>query len=189
MNTNFTDLEIQLRKEADLLLHNGLDDVLKQYGIPHYTGSYALHLMTWRDLDIYLEAEELSISLFFELGNKIATLLNPVKMHFRNETIARTEGLPFGLYWGIYLGDERKGAWKIDLWMMKSDECKERLAYCDNLLNRISPAEKLIILNIKSQCWQNPQYRKTFYSSDIYDAVLQHGVKDIDGFYTYLQKK
>jgi hypothetical protein len=37
-------------------------------------------------------------------------------MHFRDESTAGTPGLPCGFYWGIYLGDERSGAWKIDIW-------------------------------------------------------------------------
>jgi hypothetical protein len=30
-------------------------------------------------------------------------------MSFRNELIAKTKGLPTGLYWGIYFGNERAG--------------------------------------------------------------------------------
>ena len=45
-----------LRQEADDLLGSkDLRELLEEYGIPHITGSYALQLMTWRDLDIYLE--------------------------------------------------------------------------------------------------------------------------------------
>jgi len=65
--------------------------------------------MVWRDLDIYLVAEDIPVSEFFRLGWQIADLLNPTKMQFRNERVARTEGLPHGLYWGVYLGNEHEG--------------------------------------------------------------------------------
>ena len=101
----------QLHQEADDILDKkGLRKILAQYGTVHLTGSYALGLMTWRDLDIYLENENLTEEKFFELGKEIVTLLNPVKMSFRNERMAGTKGLPVGLYWGIYLGDEKKGS-------------------------------------------------------------------------------
>src|SRR5262245_35172030 len=107
----------QLHIEADDILDKkGLRKILNQYGVVHITGSYSLGLMTWRDLDIYLEAEDLIEQDFFELGWDIVSLLQPVKMSFRNERIAKTKGLPVGLYWGVYLGDEKKGAWKIDIW-------------------------------------------------------------------------
>jgi len=66
--------------------------VLNSFGIPHVHDSYLLDLMTWRDLDIYLEAENIIETDFFMLDSKIAALLKPVKMSFRNQTIAKTRG-------------------------------------------------------------------------------------------------
>src|SRR5437868_14365850 len=97
-------LNEEIKKEADqLLTEQGLLMQLVQYGAPHVSGSFSLDLMTWRDLDIYLEADGLPESDFFILGNNINTALNPVKMSYRNERNAKTKGLPHGLYWGIYL--------------------------------------------------------------------------------------
>jgi hypothetical protein len=180
-------LDEALHAEADVLIYEkGLDEILKQHGIPHYTGSYSLRLMTWRDLDIYLDTNNISIAKFFDLGAAIGAKLNPVKMSFRNERIGRTEGLPPGLYWGIYLGDERKGAWKIDIWAMEHDECMERLQYCDELGKKISGEARKYILDIKSKCWQDPAYRKLYSSKDIYTAVLDKGVTNIEAFRKYL---
>jgi hypothetical protein len=69
--------------------------------------------MTWRDLDIHLVREQADVRAFFALGGEIAALLAPPRMHFRDESRQRTPGLPPGFYWGVYLGDERAGAWKI----------------------------------------------------------------------------
>ena len=187
MHTNLSDSDRALRQEADTILFDrGLHSLLQSFGMPHYTGSYVLQLMTWRDLDVYLETGQLDVTSFFELGSRIAALLNPVKMSFRNETVAQTEGLPHGLYWGVYLGDERNGAWKIDVWAMRPEECQRRLAYCARLGARISAAERECILDLKSQCWRDPAYRKVYSSGDIYAAVLEHGVRDIEGFKAYL---
>src|SRR5437868_13552916 len=154
-------LNEEIKKEADqLLTEQGLLMQLVQYGAPHVSGSFSLDLMTWRDLDIYLEADGLPESDFFILGNNINTALNPVKMSYRNERNAKTKGLPHGLYWGIYLGNERTGAWKIDIWAVDKEECNRLLDYCKCIEKKLTPESRLKILDIKSQCWQDPQYRR-----------------------------
>ena len=177
---------IQIKKEADEILYTrGVIDILKLYGLPHISGSYELDLMTWRDLDIYLEVDNISETDFFILGGKIASALNPLKMSFRNELIGKTKGLPNGLYWGIYLGDERNGAWKIDIWAINKTECKRLLHYCEEIKNKLNHSNSLEILNIKSQCWQDPEYRKSYISMDIYEAVLENNINTIEGFIEY----
>ena len=183
-------LDQQIRQEADDILDKkGLRNTLDQYGIVHATGSYALALMTWRDLDLYLENDHLTGEQFFELGKELASILKPVKMSFRNERIAKTRGLPVGLYWGIYLGDERSGAWKIDIWALSKKECDRRLEFCDDLAKRITPASRMKILEIKSKCWTDAQYRKHYTSNDIYTAVLENHANNIESFRIYLQNK
>jgi hypothetical protein len=102
MSEKLISLDSHIHQEADEILEKkGLRKILSQYGIPHVTGSYVLGLMTWRDLDIYLESEYLNERKFFKLGDEFVSFFNPIKMSFRNERIAKTEGLPDGLYWGI----------------------------------------------------------------------------------------
>ncbi|GAA4732934.1 hypothetical protein [Flavisolibacter ginsenosidimutans] len=190
MNLSLSARNQNIKKEADEILHQqGLLSILQRYGAPHITGSYNLDLMTWRDLDIYLQTDSINEGNFFSLGGEIATLLQPVKMSFRNEVLAKTEGLPNGFYWGIYLGDERAGAWKIDVWAVNKTECERLLDYCRRIKAQLTPETRLKILEIKSHCWQHPEYRRSFSSKDIYEAVLQNGVSDIDCFRSYIRQK
>ena len=190
MSNNLIETDQLIRREADEILHQkGLLSLLKRYGRPHVAGSYVLQLMTWRDLDIYLEADEIVEPRFFHLGGQIASILCPVKMHFRNERIAQTEGLPLGFYWGVYLGDERKGDWKIDIWALDGDECQQAIDYEADLARQLTPETRLSILGIKSQCWQDPAYRRSFSSQDIYRAVLEEGVTNMDEFETFLRRQ
>ena len=186
MSNSLLQLNEAIKKEADTMLHEkGLLDMLRSFGTPHVSGSYALDLMTWRDIDIYLEVEELKENRFFSLGGQLASLLMPVKMSFRNETIAKTPGLPDGLYWGIYVGNERKGAWKIDIWAVHSAECKRLLDYCAAIQGKLDEQKATQILAIKSRCWQDPEYRRSYSSMDIYTAVLEEGIRDYEGFERY----
>ncbi|HTF37001.1 MAG TPA: hypothetical protein VK651_01735, partial [Blastocatellia bacterium] len=115
--------------------------------------------------------------------------LSPHRMHYRDETIAATQGLPRGLYWGVYLGDERDGAWKIDVWITDADAFEATRVYGERIRKRLTDATRSTILQIKSECWRHPQYRRTFASGDIYAAVLDYGVADIDGFWRFLHDR
>lgn len=177
----------RIKEEADKIMHqNKLLEVLGAFGKPHVSGSYSLDLMTWRDLDIYLEADLISEKRFFQLGGELATALSPLRMHFRNERIGKTAGLPKGLYWGIYMGDERNEAWKIDVWAVPGKECKRLIKYCEAIRAQLDDTSSGVILSIKSQCWQDPEYRRSYSSAQIYEAVLRGGVRDMQGFWNYL---
>jgi hypothetical protein len=188
MNHSLSELNELIRKEADEILYQkGLLSILEKYGTVKISGSYQLDLMTWRDLDIYLGSDEITESGFFDLGSEILNLLQPVKMSYRNERGKTSAFLPDGLYWGIYLGNERAGAWKIDIWAVNFQEQKRLLQYGEDLKSRLNPENREKILEIKSQCWKNPQYRRSFSSTDIYQAVLEKGISDFKSFTEYLK--
>lgn len=190
MNKTIPDINQEIKDEADdILYRQGLLAILSKYGIPHITGSYSLNLMTWRDLDVYIQNENISEDEFFQLGAEINNKYHPVKMSYRNERMTQTKGLPLGLYWGVYLGNERKGAWKIDLWAVEENECHRLVKFCDNIATKLTSASKQIILTIKSNCWQDPEYRRSYTSGDIYEAVLNNGVTSLEEFRSYLKIK
>ncbi|MFN2232517.1 MAG: hypothetical protein ACK2VA_22310 [Anaerolineae bacterium] len=183
-------LDEAIRAEADQILwERGLHRLLAQYGKVHPAGSYALRLMVWRDLDLYLVAPGIPVAAFFRLGRRIAELLDAPKMHYRDERVGRTPGLPRdGLYWGVYLGDERAGAWKIDLWAIDEEEHDRLQAYQDAIEERLDVEARYRILRIKSAVWTRPGYRLYYSSQDIYQAVLDCGVADEDAFGAYLRE-
>jgi hypothetical protein len=181
-------LNLFLKREADEILNGkGLIDILKSFGTPHIQGSYELDLMTWRDLDIYLQVDNIKEKDFFDLGSQICTLLAPIKMSYRNELIAKTKNLPTGLYWGVYLGNERADAWKIDIWAVNPSECQRLINFCSEIKKKLTPDFVFSILNIKSLCWKDPEYRRSYGSMDIYNSVIENNVKDIKGFRDYLK--
>jgi hypothetical protein len=179
-----TDAEI--RAEADRLLASGLRRILETYGDVHVIGSYALRLMVWRDLDIHIVTADFDQRRFFDLGGQIADLLSPAKMHFRNEFVMHTPDLPRGLYWGVYLGDERKDAWKIDIWASDEEGFRHATGFDERLRGALTDDFRGHILRIKSAVWNHPQYRKSFSSADIYRAVIEQKVRDVEGFFEYL---
>ena len=186
MTPAITESDEALRREADGLLDAGLRDAIATYGDVHVIGSYALRLMTWRDLDIHVVRDPPDVARFFELGGAIAALLEPHRMHFRDERRVGTVGLPRGLYWGVYLGDERAGAWKIDVWSTDRAGFEDVRLHGERLAARLSEASRQTILKIKSACWRHPEYRRAFASTDVYSAVLDHNVTDVEGFWRFI---
>ncbi|HEX6995383.1 MAG TPA: hypothetical protein VF339_14690 [Gammaproteobacteria bacterium] len=181
--------EAALRAEADRLMASGLLDVLTSYGSVHVVGSYMMRLMAWRDLDIHLVPDTMDRRTFFTLGGRIASLLSAKRMHYRDEVGGGESRLPDGLYWGVYLGDERKGAWKIDIWATRPEGLDRVRRYCEAIVERLTESRRVTILTIKSDCWAHPEYRRSFSSEDIYTAVLDHGVEDVGEFWRYLEKR
>ena len=136
---------MEIRTEADGILRSGLVSILGRHGEVHMVGSYVLGLMTWRDLDIHVVRENLDVRAFFDLGGEIARLLKPHRMHFRDESAVGTPGLPRGFYWGIYLGDERNGAWKIDIWQTDWQAFELVRRFGDDLSARLNDTNRAAV--------------------------------------------
>ncbi|MFW6039138.1 MAG: hypothetical protein ACOC9P_01530 [bacterium] len=178
------DTDQRLHQEADHLLHErGVLEILRRFGKPHIAGSYALNLMTWRDLDIYLEAPAIEVVDFLELGRQVAAVLRPWKMSFTNHRdFPATEPL-VGLYYGLRLGELSRGAWKIDLWALDGATCVTALEPTQSLAAALTPTRRTAILRIKSDLWNHSEYRKTITSQMIYDAVIEHGARSTTEFW------
>ncbi|WP_282139199.1 hypothetical protein [Rossellomorea aquimaris] len=186
MSLKLNELNQEILNEAEEILY-GLElfDILKKYGNPIVSGSYLLKLMTWRDLDIYLETDSIGTEDFFSLGKEISTKLNPSKMSFRNELIGKTPHLPKGLYWGVHTNLFNQ-QWKIDIWAVESEEVKQKQSGIEEIQFKIDNPKRQLILELKSHLHRHSLYRKTFFSVDIYDAVLNYDITSLEQFKEWL---
>ena len=173
----------QLRDEADRLLKKcSLAELLSDYSSWFIGGSYNYGLMCWRDLDVYVLDPQPDLKRCFEIGYELTRSLSATKSRFTNNLGAE----PNGLYWGIKLGDERRGAWKLDLWFLDAVGYEKHSKYCDDLRLRLTPETRSAIREIKEAYWQRREYRDTITSDLIYRAVIDHDVRTIQDFETFL---
>ena len=171
-----------LKAEADLLVEKcGLTELLADYSGWFIGGSYNYDLMCWRDLDVYVLDPQHDLRRCFEVAYEVTLRLSAKKSRFTNNVGAD----PNGLYWGIKLGDERQGAWKLDLWFLDLDSYQQHSKYCDDLRARLTPETRAAILELKEAYWRRREYRDTITSDQIYHAVLDHNVRTVRDFESF----
>jgi hypothetical protein len=173
----------ELKAEADTLIQkSGLPELLAIYPRWFIGGSYSYDLMCWRDLDIYVLDPQHDLKKCFEIGYELTRRLSAKKSRFTNNV----GGQPNGLYWGIKLGNERAGAWKLDVWFLDLVSYEQHANFCSIMRDRLNMEERTDILKIKEAYWRRPEYRDTVTSYLIYCAVLDNGVRTVGDFELFL---
>jgi len=189
---DYNDLVLQqnkLQKEGNSILEKlQLLQFLSKYGKPVITGSLATGLMTWRDIDIELVDEKKSFQNLFDTVSYLFGIDNIKNIQLNNNIRGRIRANnPDGLYLGFQYQDQE--LWKIDIWFIHNE--KQHSGKDDVLWfnNNINEEKRKSILIIKNQMAVHPKYRKTIFSTDIYDAVLKDNITSYEGFIEYLKNK
>ena len=112
---------------AELLRSTELLSLLGRYGDVCATGSYAHHLMTWRDIDLCVTTAELDLGTVFQLGSELAALPNVGSMYYRNELVLQTSGNPGAIFWCVYFYPPEREKWKVDILLGGPDEVARAL--------------------------------------------------------------
>ena len=182
-------VNVSLKAEADKILHErGLIKILGKFGTTFVTGSYALKLMLRRDLDINIAADNMTVKMFFKMGGEIAAALNPARILYINEYVVQHPRLPLGYYLGVHMGRiEDPEQWNIDIWSMDTVQFLKNKQIITDLESLINTDKRAIILDIKHKSLGHPWYQRSFFSMDIYDAVLHKNVKTAEEFFDWVK--
>lgn len=175
----------RLQDEAsDLRVELGLDAILGAIGEPVVVGSAALGLMTWRDLDITVVCEQLDIHAVLDANNQIGALPQVREVRFRDDTGRWNTDptYPDGFFLGIACTARTGKVWSIDLWFVDEPDRQPDLAHLASLPPRLDDDTRTAILTIKDVWCTSPAYGSEVTSHEIYEAVLDHGVRTLDGF-------
>lgn len=172
-----------------ILITEGLLEILQGYGPARVIGSYTLDTMTWPDIDISMNLQkEQDVTLFLEIGTKIANKFTITKMSYSNHYIRNFPGYDHGLYWGIQTQYANRD-WKIDLWGYSETEYNKHMSGFDELHDQIKYADRAAILRIKHSVSQRPDYRGDVYNSmAIYRAVMTDKIQTIEEFNTWIER-
>lgn len=182
-----------LQAEAGAVLTRlNLLQQLRQAGRPELIGSSVLGLMVWRDIDISVVSPGLTIVQAFEAMRPLITRPHVTQVRYINGSgpLNETE-LPRDerYYFAALYRTEARSEWKIDISFWLADVPRDEPAYLEAIRRRLTDETRLAILWIKEVWHRLPTYRTAVTSMDIYDAVLEHGVRTPSGFDRYLGER
>ncbi len=191
--TALLDRQATLETEAAALLAEwDLFRRLRLVGQAELIGSAALGLMVWRDIDLMVMAPELSVAGAFAALDPLITNPRVAQLRYLNQSGPFNEtALPEDerYYFAATVRTDDDAEWKLDISFWLADRTPRELSYLDEMKRRLTDETRLAILWIKDAWHQLPTYRTSVLSIDIYDAVLEHGVRSPRGFEIYLGER
>jgi hypothetical protein len=190
-----TAVELLRRQEAlqaeaqQLIVHLDLFTVLSHAGKPEQIGSSVSGLMVWRDIDFNVLCSHRSLPRVIQTMQPLLTNPQVTKLHYTNESgghipteLQGDERYYFVLYYEAEQGQE----WKIDLSFWLSEKPRTQLAHLAYLSESLTEETRVAILWIKDIWHRFPSDPYQVGGTDMYDAVLEHGVRTPAQFEVYL---
>lgn len=171
----------RLEQANHILYDLGLLNELNKYGKPHIIGSCKMDLMAWNDLDIDVENDSMSLPKLYQLTKFILDTFEPTWYEAKEEINEQGNKVWFQGF-EFYLDNE---LWNVDIWFFNKDIIEKTEKYCDEISLKINDNEQLrtVIIEIKQELIKKSLYSFDKYTSmDVYDAVLNKGITDIDDF-------
>jgi hypothetical protein len=186
---NVFEKQNKLQDQGRRLLEKlGILDLLGKYGEVRIVGSMDLGLMTWGDIDLDVAVEEkFSHEDFFEVVKELfAKKENQNVILADNRELSealKAQKIPPSFYLG-WQGEFEGAAWKMDIRFLIGgfEENEEKEVFLKKV-KAASPEEREVILKIKSEVCQWPEYQnKQVFSVDVYRAVLEEGIRSAGEF-------
>jgi hypothetical protein len=176
----------QLQTEAQAVIADlDLVKVLSAAGPLRQIGSAQLGLMVWRDIDFSVSLPQISSERAYDSMRPLFVHPHVKTIRYFNETGPFHEQTPGERYYYaiIYQGEDGN-EWKIDIsfWRGQGIHAEPQ----DDIADKLTAETRLAILWLKDVWSQLPSYRAQITSTDLYAAVLEHGVRTPDEFDTYL---
>ncbi|MCS7475979.1 hypothetical protein ACFFQW_08270 [Umezawaea endophytica] len=167
----------QLQREAERVVGDlDLMALLGRIGRVQVIGSAASGLMVWRDLDIsvYTSAGRGEVA---DVVRELVAHPEVVDLHFVGPHTPSGLAKDWRYYAVVHYRD-----WKIDLSLWTSTGPSGGFSDAVALRDRLDDETRLAILTIKDHWCRLDEYPDVVSGVDVYDAVLNHGVRTVDEF-------
>jgi hypothetical protein len=143
-------------------------------------GSFVTGLMVWRDLDFVAEAPELTTSGAFEVMHPL--LARSRATRYENDAELRRHYFVLRIPW-------RDREWKLDVSIFLAGIPPDIEALQNELRDRLTDEMRLTILTLKDAWHEVAAYPDVVGAFEIYDAVLNNGVRSLDQLDAYLLER
>lgn len=179
-----------LQVEAQEIIHEM--DIISRLGAVgdvYQIGSLVSGLMVWRDIDFSVVCRGRSASDIFSAMIPIVSDEHIVKLEYLNETGVRSpSGLPEDerLYFVLNYETAAGHVWKMDFSFWFTHEGRGEIMHPHQLREQLTEETRLAILWLKDIWRRSPTYPYEVGGWEIYDAVLNHGVRSPERLRAYL---
>jgi hypothetical protein len=190
-----TEADALLRRQAALqaeaiavVTELALIDRLSSAGSVRRIGSSTLGLMVWRDIDLAISSPGLTIEQAFETMRPLFLHPRVRQVRYLNEAgLFNPDGLVGDdrLYFKVFFDTQAGDEWELDISFWLAEGLHPQPLH-EAIERQLAPETRLAILWVKDVWNRLPTYRHGVSSTDIYDAVLQHGVRTPAQFNSYL---
>jgi len=154
-------------------------DILGQHGEARVVGSCAVDLVVERDIDIHVVVE--TSELLSVVDRIYHQLLDRGQVRVVRISDYREQG-------GVMVGIDRypgaSGNWSIDIWVTDKVETTG-FALVERLNRELRPEHRAAILDIEGAYHRQGTLRRGL-SAVIYRAVIDNGVRSVEGFRKFL---
>lgn len=180
------DEQSRLKKQASRLIkETSIFDVFSKYGeLSSIGGSFEYNLMVYPDLDIGVVAPTVTKNDFASLVGELAA--NEYVRKIGTADTVNFEPVhpgrrPKGYWIGLEVPFE-EDKWGIDCWIQQPDWVLDGEDTYANRLLTLEQSGLDAVLLIKYELIRRGVYGKVVFSGDVYDAVLDEGVRTVTEF-------
>lgn len=171
------------------LIDKKIEELLQPYGTLYYTGSYALDLMTWNDIDmqIVLNKGLNPLDAISQFYIRIAHDKDFVEAQLINFTGKYKPKMPRGLFLGLkFDSPEFGGIWKLDLWSLDKNDFEKNRLLIEKIKHLLKPELRSLILELKNELMQPTGRVPQMGSHFLYQAVLLENFRKKEEIFKYL---
>lgn len=182
-----------LKAQADSVLQRiKLALHIEKLGQLYFTGSYALNLMTWNDIDMQIALKE-GMSPTNALLQLLGAFVHEtyfVKAQVINFSEDYKPHWPRGYCLCLNLNlPELGGIWKFDIWTLEQKDSEKNQTLIHRLENSLTEETRVLILQIKHELMKASGKMPKMGSYWLYQAVLIKGLRDKSVILNFLLEK
>jgi hypothetical protein len=171
-----------IKDQADLLITSKkLNDFFSQFGDVIYTGSYALDLMTWKDIDLQIKLENWQNKnvVIAAIFNYMLLDKEVIHMEYTNSSKERDAKMPEGVYLQFRILNNRE-IWKMDLWILSKIDFQQNREFMQQMEQMLEDNPKIrdLILEIKFEMMVGNTRPPKMASYYLYQAILFNKIYD-----------
>ncbi len=189
MTSSYQDIAKSIRSNARHLLETkNIDSTIRKIGDLFYTGSYALDLMTWNDIDMQIVLKEginpvKALGRIFNFFAKDPDFIEAQMIHFRGNFKPK---MPRGVYLGIKMDcPDLGGLWKLDIWSLAKPDFEKNRMLIETLASKLDPQNRDLILELKHEMMAGSERVPQLGSHFLYQAILLDEIREKEALYKY----